>query len=273
MSDAMGDRLKNYESVEAQRRCMDLLPIIGRLDGKGFSKFTRGLKRPYDKQLSDLMIETTKYLVEETNAVCGYTQSDEITLAWYSSTTESQVYFDGRIQKMVSILAAKCSVRFNKLLPNYLPSKVDSEPVFDCRIWNVPTLEEGANCFLWREFDATKNSISMAAQEFYSHNELMDKNGSDKQEMLFVKGVNWNDYPAFFRRGSYIQRRKIAKKFSTEELEKLPAKHEARINPNLIIERSEYRVLDMPPFNKVENRVGVIFNGEEPITKENNAND
>jgi tRNA(His) 5'-end guanylyltransferase len=265
MSDDLGDRMKGYESAEAQRRCMPLLPIIGRLDGKGFSKFTKGLKRPYDKQLSDLMVETVKYLVEETNAVCGYTQSDEITLAWYSSTTESQVYFDGRIQKMVSVLAAKCSVRFNKLLPEYLPGKVGLEPVFDCRIWNVPTLEEGANCFLWREFDATKNSISMAAQEYYSHTELMNKNGSDKQEMLFQKGVNWNDFPPFFKRGSYIQRRSVVKKFSTEELEKLPAKHEARTNPDLMIERTEYAVIDMPPFNRVKNRVGVIFNGEAPI--------
>ncbi len=112
MTDAMGDRMKDFEMMEAGRRFMPLLPIVARLDGKGFSKFTNGLARPYDERLSNLMVETVKYLVQESNAVMGYTQSDEITLAWYSDTIESQIYFDGRIQKMVSVLAAKCSVRF-----------------------------------------------------------------------------------------------------------------------------------------------------------------
>lgn len=266
MNDEFGDRMKSYEQMEAGRRLMSLLPVIARLDGKGFSKFTHGLARPYDERLSNLMVETTRYLVMETNAVMGYCQSDEITLAWHSDNMDSQIYFDGRIQKMVSVLAAKCSVYFNKMLPKFVPEKGDKEPVFDCRVWNLPTLEEGANAFLWREFDATKNSISMAAQEFYSHKELMNKNGSDKQEMLFQKGINWNDYPAFFRRGTYVQRRIVKSKASVEDLEKLPPKHHARLNPDLEIERSEYRRLDMPPFNHVVNRVGVVFRGEEPIT-------
>jgi tRNA(His) 5'-end guanylyltransferase len=256
--------MKYLEGMEAGRRFLPLLPIVARLDGKGFSKFTNGLERPYDKRLSDLMIETVKYLVEETNAVCGYTQSDEITLAWYSGTTESQIYFDGRIQKMVSVLAAKCSVKFNRLLPSFIAEKTAAEPVFDCRVWQLPTLEEGANAFLWREFDATKNSISMAAQEFYSHGELMHKTGSEKQEMLFKKGVNWNNYPDFFKRGSYIQRRRFSSKLRAVDLESLPPKHHARLNPDLEIERTEYVRLDMPPLNKVANRVNVLFFGAQP---------
>lgn len=279
MSDAMGDRMKMYEMTEAGRKFMPLLPVIARLDGKGFSKFTKGLARPYDKRLSDLMVAVTTHLVRDTNAACGYTQSDEITLAWYSSSIDSQIYFDGRIQKMVSVLAAKCSVAFSHLMPQFIPEKdnygdgdfippvpLDKLPVFDCRVWQVPTLEEGANAFLWREFDATKNSISMAAQEHYSHNELMEKNGNEKQEMLWQKGINWNDYPEFFKRGSYVQRRVVKAKLTADDLANLPEKHHARQNPDLEFERTEYRRIDMPPFNRVANRVGVIFSGEEPVT-------
>ena len=140
---------------------------------------------------------------------------------------------------MISDLASMCSVYFNRQLPNFLPEKVDKMPRFDCRVFNVPTLDEAVNTFLWREQDATKNSISMAAQSVYSHNQLNGKTGSDKQEMLFQKGINWNDYPDFFKRGSYIQRKRTLTKFSTEELEKLPQKHQARLNPNLEIERWE----------------------------------
>ncbi len=271
--DAFGDRMKEYEGVESDRRFLPLLPVIARLDGKNFSKFTRGLDRPYDAGMSNLMIDTTTYLVKETNAACGYTQSDEITLAWHSGEVKSQIYFDARVQKMTSVLAAKCSVYFNRMLSMYLPEKHreiserggGDGPVFDCRVWQVPTLEEGANTFLWRELDATKNSVSMAAQAYYSHAALMHKSGAEKQEMLFQKGVNWNDFPAFFKRGSYIQRRVVKSKLSPEELADLPPLHNARKNPDMQFERTEYRRIDMPPFGKVTNRPGVIFRGEEPI--------
>jgi tRNA(His) guanylyltransferase len=292
MSDEMGDRLKNYEGQESDRRFMPLLPICARLDGRSFSGFTRGMQRPYDPHFSQLMIDTTRYLVEETNAKIGYTQSDEISLVYYSDKIESQVFFDGRIQKMTSVLASMCSVYFNFIIRNKLfdskcklesnPNK-DKEihfcemnnhylwikkaammPVFDCRVWTVPNQIEACNTLLWREQDATKNSLSMSAREYYSDKELFKKNSSEKHEMLFQKGVNWDKYPSYFKRGTYIQRRTILKKFSSEELEKLPAKHEARKNPDLMIERSEVREIEMPPFSKVINRIGVVFDGEDP---------
>jgi tRNA(His) 5'-end guanylyltransferase len=266
MNDSLGDRMKFYEMEQAGRRLLPLIPVMARIDGRSFSAFTRGLERPYDSRLSDLMIETVKYLVQETNANCGYTQSDEISLTWYTPTTESEIFFNGRVQKMESVLAGMTSTYFLYMLPKFLPAEyAEKLPHFDARVWNVPTLEEGANCFLWREWDATKNSISMAAQHYYSHNELMGKNGSDKQEMLWQKGVNWNDYPDFFKRGSYIQRRKTERKFTTNELEALPPKHQARLNPDLIVERTDYVRVDMPPLGKIINRVNVIYNGEEPV--------
>lgn len=68
-------------------------PILVRLDGKAFHTFTKGLQRPFDKRLSDLMVDTTKFLVEQSNATVGYTQSDEISLAIYTEDPNSEVYF------------------------------------------------------------------------------------------------------------------------------------------------------------------------------------
>jgi len=264
MSDEMGDRLKEIEMTEAGRKSLDSLPVIARLDGNGFSKFTEGLARPYDKRLSDLMIATTIHLVEETAATCGYTQSDEITLSWYAPDYKSQIWFDGRYQKIASVLAAKCSVFFNKHLSEAIPEKADKSPVFDCRVWQVPNLEEGANCFLWREMDATKNAISMAARHYFEHPELQNKNGSEMQEMMFQRhGLNFNDYPSFFKRGSYIRKVNVERKFTTKELEQLPDKHEAKKNPDLIVVRSEYKRVEIPKFTTVANRAGFIFLGEE----------
>jgi tRNA(His) 5'-end guanylyltransferase len=244
---------------------MPLLPVLARLDGRAFHAFVRGLNRPFDERLSRLMIETTQFLVRETTAVVGYTQSDEITLAWVPAEFDSQVFFDGRVQKMTSTLAALCSAFFNNRLPAFLPAEYSQRmPVFDCRVWNVPNTTEAANTFLWRELDATKNSIAMAARTYYAHHEVHERNGSEMQELLFRKGVNWNDYPPFFKRGTFIRRRKVGRAFTAVELETLPAKHAARSNPALVVERTECESLEMPPLSTVENREGVLFRAEEP---------
>ncbi|MBZ5709566.1 tRNA(His) guanylyltransferase Thg1 family protein [Nannocystis pusilla] len=269
MQDDLGDRMKMYEMAEAGRKCMPLLPIVARIDGRSFSKFTSGLERPYDRRLSELMIDTVKFLVRETNAVCGYTQSDEITLAWYTPNFDSQIIFDGRISKLVSVLASLTTAHFNRRLPQFLPAEyAEKLPHFDARMWNLPSLEEAANAFLWRELDAIKNSISMAARAHYSHKQLDGKNGAEMQEMLLQKGVNWHEYPDFFKRGTYVQRRKTVRKFDAEELEKLPPMHEARKNPELMIERTDYVALPLPPLNRVKNRVAVLFEGAAPETAE-----
>ena len=261
--DNFGDRMKMYENQTCGIKMLPRIPVIARLDGKGFSKFTKGLKRPYDERLSNLMIETVKYLVKETNANCGYTQSDEITLMWYTDKPDSSIYFDGRLFKMIGDLSAMASVYFNRRLEEFLPEKADKMPRFDARVYNVPTLDESVNSFLWREQDATKNSISMAAQAFYSHKQLMGKNGNDKQEMLFEKGVNWNDYPALFKRGTYVQRKRVITPFTIDEIEKLPAKHNARKDPNYCVERWVIDDINLPPLSKIDNKVDVIVFGED----------
>jgi tRNA(His) 5'-end guanylyltransferase len=267
MPDALGDRMKMYESRESGR-AMPRLPVLARLDGKCFSNWTRGLDRPYDIALTKMMVAVTKGLVQQTSALMGYTQSDEITLLWYSPDARSQIYLDGKTQKMCSVLASMATWHFNYLVPMMLSCNEGMPAFFDCRVWTVPTQWEAANAFLWRVQDATKNSISMAAQTVYSHKELHKKHQGDMQEMLFQKGINWNDYPAFFKRGTFIQKRSVERAFTCDEIDKLPPKHEAHTNPDLKIERSDYVELDMPPFGKVTNKIGVLFGGEEPRTEE-----
>lgn len=264
MNDDLGDRMKMYELAEAGRRFMPLLPIMARIDGRTFSSFTRGMERPFDARFTLAMIKTVHHLMAETNACMGYTQSDEISLAWHSTSIKTQVWFDGRIAKMTSQLGALATLHFYRIVCRDLPEYAERLPTFDARVWQVPNRTEAANVFLWREWDATKNSTSMAASCHYSSKQLFGKNGSERQEMLFQKGINWNDYPAHFKRGTYVQKRTVSKPYSTAELDRLPAKHEARSNPGLMVERSELRVLDLPPLATISNRESVIFDGAEP---------
>lgn len=263
MKDSFGDRMKFYESFETERRLMPLLPVVARMDGICFHNFCRKLNRPYDERLSNLMVALTIKLAKEFNANCGYTQSDEISLGWNIENYESEMFCDGKILKLNSHLASKTSVKFNKLLPDYMPEKVGEEACFDARIMNLPNPVEATNMFLWRELDAARNSVQMAGRSYFSHKQLHGKNGSAIQEMLFQeKGINWNDYPSFFKRGTFILRRKIIEK---PDLSKVPEKYRDRVNPDLPIEKSEFIKYDMPPFSKVANRERVLFFGEKPV--------
>lgn len=268
MTDELGDRMKMYEGVEAGRRLMPLLPIVARLDGRSFHNFTKGMNRPFDEIFTSCMVDTCKELVSHTGALVGYTQSDEITLVWHSQSTKSQIWFDGRVQKMTSQLAAQATLVFYRLVFERMPEYANRLPSFDARVWNVPTREEAVNAILWREWDATKNSITMAASSYYSHKELHRKNSKEKLDMLQLAGVNWNNYPPSFKRGTYVRRKTMEVAFSTEELDKLPKNHDARKNPDLKVIRSVVGVEDMPILEKVTNRVEVMFGGAVPVTEE-----
>lgn len=212
--DAMGDRLKAYERIETDKRFRPNSILYVRLDGRSFSKFTKGLNRPYDERLSRLMQETTAYLVDEYNATIGYTQSDEISLILVNDY-ESPVAFDAKIQKLVSSLAASCTAYFNVNLHRLISEKFNKGalPRFDCRIFEVPNEAEAANAILWREKDAIKNSISMLAQHHFSHNELQNKNSDLMKDMLKTqKNVKWEDQPTFFKSGTYLKRIQYNKK-------------------------------------------------------------
>lgn len=143
-NDGLGDRMKAYEGIEANRLLIPNLPIICRLDAKAFHTWTRSCARPFDFKLQELFDRTAQFLVEKTNAVVAYTQSDEITLIlWNYNKPESEVMFNGRTQKLTSVLASMTTAYFNSIVPEYF----DEKPLafFDCRVFNVPTLEEAVN--------------------------------------------------------------------------------------------------------------------------------
>ena len=76
--------------------------------------------------------------------------------------------------------------------------------MFDARAFILPR-EEVCNYFIWRQQDATRNSIQMVAQSNFSHKELQGKSCNVLQCMLHEqKGINWNDYSTVYKRGSCI---------------------------------------------------------------------
>lgn len=264
MHDALGDRMKGYEARETGRRFLPMLPVVARIDGRCFSNFTRGMDRPFDATFTSVMQWTAARLVEETGALAGYTQSDEISLLWYRENPASQIFFDGKVFKMTSVLSSLTTSIFIREGIVHWPERFNANPVaFDARVFQVPTKDEAANAFLWRELDATKNAVHMVARSRFSHKQLHGKSSAQMQEMLWQDaGVNFNDFEDRFKRGTFYTRRTVCRPLDAETLAKIPEQH----RPTGPIERSVVERIDMPKFSTITNRVGVLFDGEEPVT-------
>ncbi len=202
----IGDRMKGqYENrtrYSLPRRTYTLV----RVDGKAFHSFTRGCDRPFDYKLMDAMDATALFLCKEIQgAKFAFVQSDEVSVLLTDfATITTDAWFDGNVQKMASISASLATVGFNNAFGS-------TTALFDSRVWTIPDPVEVGNYFVWRQQDATRNSIQMAAQSMFSHKQLDKVTCPMAQEMMHQqKGVNWNDYPVGAKRGRVIAYREQA---------------------------------------------------------------
>jgi len=198
---SLGDRLKAIESKNSSY-LSPYLPVYARLDGKAFSKFTKGMNKPFDDTLHRMFIDTVTTLVDETNASIAYHQSDEISLYWEVGATD---LFNGRIDKWIGELSGLATAKFNQLTMEYFPDKLYRLPRFDCRIMSVDD-DTALKFFLWRQMDCIKNSVSVLAQQHFSHNQLLKINTKTKREWLSEKGVPWEDLNPEYKYGSFVRK-------------------------------------------------------------------
>jgi tRNA(His) guanylyltransferase len=226
MADVMsiGDRMKtNYENRTRYYLPRRTYTVI-RIDGKAFHTFTKGFQLPYDLDFMDMMNLTALKLVSSIQGCkLAYVQSDEINLVLTDfDNIGTDAWFDGNVQKMASVSASIATAEFNRRylmykckywqslrIPAISPEEIQAMPLaeFDSRVFTVPELEEVVNLLIWRQQDATRNSIQLAGQNYFSHKKLQNLNCNQIQEMLFAEaGVNWNDYPESFKRGRVAHR-------------------------------------------------------------------
>lgn len=233
VNDALGTRMKTFYEAIPKFQLYRRTPVAIRIDGKAFHTFTRGFAKPFDERLGNAMARTMEYLCKNIQGcVFGYTQSDEITLILIDyQTFETDAWFAYEVQKLCSISASMATMAFNryfadeveqwhfdhidfpkefgcdaidpsdeKLNSAYLKA-LASGAMFDARCFNIPK-EEVTNLVYWRQVDAARNSVQMAARAQFSHAQCDNKNVAELQEMLFQeKGINWNDYPTRWKRG------------------------------------------------------------------------
>lgn len=204
MIDSLGDRMKRYES--AYRSVLTpRMPLIIRVDGKAFHTLTRKLPA-FCLPLSNVMETTMLRLCEEVQGcVLGYVQSDEISLLLHTyKRHSSSAWFDGQVQKIVSVAAGIASSEFSLASADIFGYPRRSV-VFDARVFVLPEIEV-MNYFLWRQQDCLRNSVQMLAHSMFSSKQCDRKNCEELKCMCATKGAPWEELDPAWQIGKTAMR-------------------------------------------------------------------
>ena len=179
--------------------------LVARLDGRSFTRLTKevcGFEAPFDVRFRDLMTDTVKALMNAGfRIVYGYTESDEISLLFHPDDNT----FGRKERKINTTLAGEASAAFSLALGRVA--------TFDCRVVPLPNQSRVADYFAWRQEDSHRNSLNAHCywalrKEGQTQNvattELESRSVAYKKELLFQKGINYNELPAWQKRGMGI---------------------------------------------------------------------
>ena len=205
--------------------------IFVHVDGRSFSnKVKNKFNKPFDDDFIDAMNRTAMYLCKDIQGACfAYVQSDEISIVIKKEKPTSQVFFNGRMCKMHSIIASAAGTEFSKIMAvnrlKNVPTCASSDEVlqmcineiengptyqFDCKVFNVDSANDAMACILYRNIDCIRNSKQQACQTYLSHNLLESKNTDEQINLLKTnKGIDWNEFSDDKKFGRLIKKVKI----------------------------------------------------------------
>lgn len=194
-------RMRVYET--AHDHCV--LPgvhMVARIDGRSFSHLTRvahKLEAPYDERLRDCMVATLEHAMScGFSVLYGYTQSDEMNLL----LRRDDALFGRKLRKLLSVFAGEASAKFSLAF--------GALGAFDCRISQLPATQDVVDYFRWRYEDAHRNALNghcywlLRRQGLDDHEATARLRGvsvAQGNELLFRNGINFNDLPAWQKRG------------------------------------------------------------------------
>ncbi len=199
--DELDQKMRVFETAHDQ--CV--LPglwMVARLDGRNFTRLTKELQNfevPFDERFRDLMVGTTQHLMNcGFRVIYGFTESDEISLLLdYRDRS-----FGRKTRKLNSVLAGEASAKFSLMMGELA--------CFDCRISELPTVNNVVDYFRWRNEDAHRNALNAhcywrlrheGASANVANDQLLGLSTSEKNELLFQRGTNFNDLPLWQKRG------------------------------------------------------------------------
>lgn len=199
--DQLDRRMRVFETAH-DHKVLPGIHMVARIDGRSFSQLTRGelgIARAYDERMRDCMVAASRRVMNcGFSTLYGYTQSDEINVLF----RRDEQTFGRKLRKYLSVLAAEASVAFS--------SALGSAGVFDCRISQLPCEVDVVDYFRWRQEDAHRNALNAhcywllrdrGLDDVAATKQLLGVSVAERNELLFASGLNFNDIPAWERRG------------------------------------------------------------------------
>ncbi|XP_043214564.1 probable tRNA(His) guanylyltransferase isoform X2 [Amphibalanus amphitrite] len=210
-----------YEYVrhfELDDLCLPNSWIVVRIDGKGFHRFTNehGFEKPNDAPALELMTRAARDVVDlfRPDLVLAYGQSDEYSFVFRRQTT----VYRRRASKLMSQVVSQFSSSYVFHWPSVMGARaLRQPPTFDGRVVLYPTDRNLRDYLSWRQADCHINNLYNTAfwalvnrggvTNAQAEERLRHTLAADKNEILFSEfGINYNDEPALYRKGTVIVR-------------------------------------------------------------------
>jgi tRNA(His) 5'-end guanylyltransferase len=217
-------------------------PIILRVDGRNFKQALDKFEKPFDKRFVSAMADASEMFMRKSglNPKFAYTFSDEVSIFFMN------VSFKGRLEKLDSVVPSFFSSSLTILLDLEEPISFDSKV--------IPICTYDLNRYLaWRQAEAWRNHVNLYG--YYTLiEEGLNKGDATKRmngvntakihDMLFERGINLNETPAWQRRGVLI----------TKKVYRKPG-YNPKQKKNTITSRTKViQDWDVPIFNSEEGR-------------------
>ncbi len=220
------DRIAVYEDVSTFK-LMPKLPVIIRVNGRSFSKLTSLMDKPFSIPFAECMYSTLIRLTQEIDgSFFGYSFNDEIIIISRNDQShETALWYDGNIQKIASSVASIATLQFNNLC-NTNDLNLLGDPLFTATAFTVPSITEAINVMVSKQQQASQSAVQFACLyellKKYDKNDIKDMlsgtSYDDKINLLNQEfGIDFNEYPAAFRRGVACYRTPTVVNYEGEE--------------------------------------------------------
>jgi tRNA(His) guanylyltransferase len=211
MLNKLKNRIDSYQAA-TDYKLLNRVPIVIVLNGRGFSRVTQLLDKPYCPKFAECIDSTMLQLcLDVEGSLFGYQYNDEIIIvARNDQSSETAPWYDNRLQKICSVTAAMATMHFNKCAQT-VQLNATGDAIFTSQIFVTPNIGEAVHCLISKQQQNNYISIQSAClynllnkyDRNYIKDMLIGLNNEDKIDLLKQEcNIGYNDYPSAFRRGT-----------------------------------------------------------------------
>jgi len=202
--------------IFSQLKTPQNMPFFVRLDGRRFQAVSEAIRaqKPFDERFAQCLTASGKSLYKDDfNPTLVYVASDELNTLFFPKAP-----FDGRIEKINSVLASLVSSTFSLALAQTFKKALPT--AFDSRVC-ICSQEKIIDYLSWRQLNLWRNHNNAYAYWLYRKNGhkpseaakiLKGLKTKELHEKLFQHGINLAETPCWQRRGILIYKEPYQKK-------------------------------------------------------------